>query len=139
MATALPREIRIAIEREADIVAARRAGRELAAILGFHAADQTLIASAITELARNIVVYAQRGELVMSRFDESRRVGIRVVASDHGPGIENLPLALRDGFSTKHSLGLGLPGARRLMDELAIESELGRGTIVTMKKWVRAP
>ena len=137
MASVQTREIRIAIERDADIVAARHAGRDLAAWLGFHAADQTLIASAITEVARNIVVYAQRGEVAVSRLDESQRVGMRVVASDHGPGIENLPLALRDGYSTKHSLGLGLPGARRLMDELAIESEVGQGTVVTMKKWVR--
>ncbi|HTR56421.1 MAG TPA: anti-sigma regulatory factor [Kofleriaceae bacterium] len=137
MASAQAREIRIAIDRETDIVAARRAGRDLAAWLGFHAADQTLIASAIAEVARNIVVYAQRGEIAVCRLDERQRVGIRVVASDHGPGIENVALALRDGYSTKHSLGLGLPGARRLMDELHVESEVGQGTVVTMKKWVR--
>jgi len=138
MSIAQLREIRIAIDREADIVAARRAGRDLAARLGFSAADQTLIASAITELARNIVVYARHGEIVVCRVDEHRRVGMRVVARDRGPGIENLALALRDGYSTRHSLGLGLPGARRLMDELEIESEVGKGTVVTLKKWVRA-
>ena len=127
----------VAIEREADIVVARQAGRQLAAELGFSSTDQTLIATAISEVARNIVVYAQRGELVLARVEEAGRVGIEVVARDRGPGIENLELAMRDGFSTKQSLGLGLPGARRLMDEFHLASELGAGTTVTMKKWKR--
>lgn len=130
-------EIRVVIERELDIVTARQAGRELAAANGFSQTDQTLIATAISEVARNIVVYAQQGEIVVSRVDERGRIGIQVIARDCGPGIENLELALRDGYSTKQSLGLGLPGARRLMDDFGIESELGQGTVVTMKKWVR--
>jgi serine/threonine-protein kinase RsbT len=127
----------VVIERELDIVTARQAGRELAAENGFSPTDQTLIATAISEVARNIVVYAQQGEIVVSRVDERGRIGIQVIARDRGPGIENLELALRDGYSTKQSLGLGLPGARRLMDDFGIESELGHGTVVTMKKLVR--
>jgi serine/threonine-protein kinase RsbT len=127
----------VAIEREADIVLARQAGRALAAELGFSSTEQTLIATAISEVARNIVVYAQSGEVALVRVEESGKVGIQVTASDKGPGIENLELAMRDGFSTKQSLGLGLPGARRLMDEFHLASEPGTGTTVTMKKWKR--
>lgn len=130
-------EVRVAIQREADIVAARQAGRHLAAQIGFSSTDQTLIATAISEVARNIVVHAVHGEIVLDRADEPGRVGIQVQAIDAGPGIDNKELAMRDGYSTKNSLGLGLPGARRLMDDFAIESELGRGTTVTMTKWKR--
>jgi len=129
--------LRVEIEREADIVAARQAGRQLAAQIGFSTTDQTLIATAISEVARNIVVYAQSGEIVLDRAEEGGRVGIQVVAIDQGPGIDNKDLAMRDGYSTKNSLGLGLPGARRLMDDFALDSEVGRGTTVTMKKWKR--
>lgn len=125
------------IQREADIVLARQAGRQLAAQLGFSSTDQTLIATAISEVARNIVVYAQHGEIVLMRTDEDGRVGIAVIAIDTGPGIDNKDLAMRDGYSTKNSLGLGLPGARRLMDDFSLDSEVGRGTTVTMKKWKR--
>ena len=120
-------EVRVQIEREADIVLARQAGRELAAQLGFSTTDQTLIATAISEVARNIVVYAQRGEIVLTRAEEAGRVGIQVSPIDQGPGIENKELAMRDGYSTKNSLGLGLPGARRLMDDFALDSEVGQG------------
>ena len=130
-------EVRVAIQREADIVAARQAGRQLAAQLGFSNTDQTLIATAISEVARNIVVYAVHGEIVLTRTDDGGRVGIQVQAIDSGPGIDNKELALRDGYSTKNSLGLGLPGARRLMDDFDLQSEVGRGTTVTMKKWKR--
>ena len=130
-------ETRVHIEREADIVLARQAGRQLAAQLGLTATEQTLIATAISEVARNIVVYAQEGDIVLSRGEEGGRVGIIVIAIDRGPGIENKELAMRDGYSTKNSLGLGLPGARRLMDDFSLESEVGKGTTVTMKKWKR--
>jgi serine/threonine-protein kinase RsbT len=130
-------EVRIAIQREADIVLARQAGRQLAAQLGFSTTDQTLIATAISEVARNIVVYANRGEVVLARLEEGTRIGVQVIATDEGPGIDNKDLALRDGYSTKNSLGLGLPGARRLMDDFVLESEVGKGTTVTMKKWKR--
>lgn len=127
----------IPIEQEGDIVVARQAGRQLAAQIGFSPTDQTLIATAISEVTRNIVVYAQRGELALARVEDGLKIGIEVIARDQGPGIENLELAMRDGFSTKQSLGLGLPGARRLMDDFHLESELGVGTTVTMKKWKR--
>jgi serine/threonine-protein kinase RsbT len=130
-------ERRISIEREVDIIAARQAGRQLAGQLGFSSTDQTLIATAISEVARNILIYAQRGEIVLDQISDGGRAGICVIASDQGPGIENIDLALRDGYSTKNSLGLGLPGARRLMDDFDLASELGLGTRVTMKKWKR--
>jgi serine/threonine-protein kinase RsbT len=130
-------EVKIQIEREIDIIAARQAGRQLAGQLGFSATDQTLIATAISEVARNILIYAEKGEISLGPVSDGARTGIQVVAADEGPGIENVELALRDGYSTKNSLGLGLPGARRLMDDFALASEIGRGTRVTMKKWRR--
>jgi serine/threonine-protein kinase RsbT len=130
-------ERRISIEREVDIIAARQAGRQLAGQIGFSSTDQTLIATAISEVARNILIYAQRGEILVTPIADGARSGIEVIAADQGPGIENIELALRDGYSTKNSLGLGLPGARRLMDDFDLASELGRGTRVTMKKWKR--
>jgi serine/threonine-protein kinase RsbT len=133
----MPFEGRVAIEREMDIVTARQKGRELAASLGFSSTDQTLIATAISEVARNIVVYAQRGEIVLALLEEHGRQGLMIVARDGGPGIQDLVLAMRDGYSTGHSLGMGLPGAKRLVDEFDLSSILGEGTTVTMKKWVR--
>ena len=130
-------ELTVEILGEMDIVTARQAGRQLAARIGFSTTDQTLVATAISEVARNIVVYAQRGEVALGRIEERGRLGIEVIARDHGPGIENLELAMRDGYSTKQSLGLGLPGAKRLMDEFHLASEMGRGTTVTMRKWRR--
>lgn len=130
-------EIRIAIEHEVDIVTARQKGRELAAASGIRGAEQTLVATAISEIARNIVVYARRGEIKLTALDERGRRGILVVAEDEGPGIADVDLAMRDGYSTGRSLGMGLPGARRLMDEFDVRSALGQGTTVTMKKWAR--
>ena len=127
----------IPIEREGDIVSARQAGRQLASKTGFSATDQTLIATAISEVARNIVVYAQRGEIELSSIDDGTRRGIQVIARDTGPGIANLELAMTDGYSTAKSLGLGLPGAKRLMDDFELSSTVGVGTTVTMKKWRR--
>lgn len=127
---------RIAIARDADIVAARQAGRELAAQIGFKGSDLTLIATAISEVARNILVYAKHGEIVLDLIEEGGRTGLSVVARDQGPGIADIEKAMRDGFSTGGSLGLGLPGARRLMDDFQIESSVGVGTTVTMRKWV---
>lgn len=125
------------IRSDLDIVAARQKGRELAAELGFSATDLTLIATAISELARNIVVYAKSGEIRVSRIEQADRKGIMIVARDRGPGIRSIRDALRDGFSTSGSLGLGLPGVKRLMDEFEIESADGRGTTVTVRKWQR--
>jgi serine/threonine-protein kinase RsbT len=127
----------ISIERELDIVTARQKGRELAGKLGFSSTDQTLLATAISEVARNIVSYAGRGEIVISYVEESGRTGIMVVASDQGPGIADPELAMRDGYSTGNSLGMGLPGARRLVDEFELKSASGQGTTVTLRKWTR--
>ncbi|MBV9950282.1 MAG: anti-sigma regulatory factor [Myxococcales bacterium] len=126
----------ISIERETDIVTARQKGRELAAAFGFSSTEQTLIALAISELARNALQYAKKGEIVLSSLTGDRR-GIEVVARDDGPGIPDVELALQDGYSTGRSLGLGLPGARRVMDEFHIDSAPGRGTTVTVRKWLR--
>jgi serine/threonine-protein kinase RsbT len=131
----MPDEERIAIVSEGDIVTARRLGRELAAQSGFTGSDLTIIATAISELARNIVAYAQTGEMTLRVVQNGGRHGLVVVARDEGPGIGDVSLAMQDGFSTRRSLGLGLPGAKRLMDEFDIVSELGRGTTVTMTKW----
>ena len=127
--------IRVAINSDQDIVAARQRGRALAVELGFSAVDSTLIATAISELARNIVSYAGTGEIRLKTIQNSTRQGILIVAADEGPGIHDLRQALRDGFSTSGSLGLGLPGVRRLMDEFEITSQPGRGTRVEVKKW----
>jgi serine/threonine-protein kinase RsbT len=130
-------ETRVAIDHDYDIVAARRKARELATQVGFSGSDLTIIATAISEVARNIVVYASRGEIVLSAVQRGVRRGILVVAVDQGPGIPDIPRAMRDGFSTGKSLGLGLPGAKRLMDEFEIASEVGKGTMITMRKWTR--
>ena len=128
-------EHRVAIERDVDIVTARQLGRELASQAGFTGSDLTLIATAISEVARNIVVYAERGEIRLGLTSRNGRRGVEVIASDDGPGIADIDQAMQDGFSTGRSLGLGLPGARRLMDEFEIVSEVGKGTTVTMRKW----
>jgi serine/threonine-protein kinase RsbT len=127
----------IPIERDADIVAARQQGRELSERAGFTGRDLVLIATAISEVARNILSYAWRGEMMLTAVTDGRRRGITVVAWDQGPGIVDIEQAMRDGFSTGKSLGLGLPGARRLMDDFEIVSSPGEGTTVTMSKWVR--
>ena len=128
-------EVRVPITSDADLVPARAQGRALAQALGFSQTDATLIATAISEIARNIVVHAGRGEIVMSRIHESHRYGLVVVASDTGPGIAEIDVALERGHTSKGSLGLGLPGARRLMDEFQVETNAGKGTTVTMTKW----
>jgi len=128
-------ETRVAINSDQDIVLARQKGRAMAAELGFASGDATLIATAISELARNIVSYARKGEITLKSLNASSRQGILVIASDDGPGIPDIRQAMRDGFSTSGSLGLGLPGVRRLMDEFEITSQPGRGTIVAVKKW----
>lgn len=122
---------------EADIVTARLIGRAMAQELGFSPGDATLIATAISELARNVVQYAREGEVRFSILSSGGRQGISVTVVDKGPGIDDVSAALQDGFSTSGRLGLGLPGVRRLMDELAIDSLPGHGTTVKVKKWKR--
>ena len=128
-------EIRVAINSDQDIVSARQKGRVVANELGFSSGDATLIATAISELARNIVSYARKGQITIKQVNGLNRRGIAVIADDEGPGIADIRQALRDGFSTSGSLGLGLPGVRRLMDEFEITSQLGKGTTVMVKKW----
>jgi serine/threonine-protein kinase RsbT len=127
----------VLIRGELDVVAARLRGRELASEIGFVGSDLTVIATAISEVARNIVTYADAGKVSLAAANGRGRRGIVIVASDRGPGIADVSLALQDGYSTTRSLGLGLPGARRLMDEFEIESTVGVGTTVTMRKWLR--
>jgi serine/threonine-protein kinase RsbT len=128
-------EVLLPINRDGDVVTARQRGRELAAQIGFTGSDLTIIATAISELARNIIVYAKRGEISLSIVVLNGRSGVLVVARDQGPGIPDIERAMRDGFSTGNSLGLGLPGARRLVDEFEIASTVGEGTTVTLRKW----
>lgn len=130
-----PEVTRVSIRSDQDIVLARQKGRALAAQLGFSPGDATLIATAISELARNIVSYAREGAISLQAVQNSTRQGILVIASDNGPGIADIRQAMRDGFSTSGSLGLGLPGVRRLMDEFEINSQPSRGTTVAVKKW----
>jgi serine/threonine-protein kinase RsbT len=132
-------EHRLPIGSEHDILTARQRGRELASELGFSGSDLTLVATAISEIARNIVEYAGRGEMSFTLVRDGQSRGIVVVARDEGPGIPDVSVAMQDGYSTGRSLGLGLPGARRLMDEFDVDSAAGRGTTVTMKKWLRTP
>lgn len=127
--------IRIPINSDVDVVKARQSGREAAAEAGFSLTDMALIATAISELARNILRYAKSGEIVIGPPDHSPKPGIMVVARDAGPGIRSIEQAMQVGFSTSGGLGLGLPGVRRLMDEFEIRSKPGRGTVVTIKKW----
>ena len=127
-------EAHVMIKADADIVLARRSARELASRLEFSSTDQTLIATAVSEITRNIVRFAGNGEVYIELMREPRP-GLRVVARDTGPGIADVQRALADGYSTYNGLGLGLPGARRLMDDFSVVSEVGRGTTVTMTKW----
>jgi RNA polymerase sigma factor (sigma-70 family) len=128
-------EVRVPVARDADVVTARQKGRHIAARAGFAPAEVTVIATAISEIARNIAKFAKRGEVTITEVTENGRTGVTVVARDVGPGMPDVSRALRDGYSTYGGLGLGLPGARRLMDEFEIVSEMGKGTTVTMTKW----
>jgi serine/threonine-protein kinase RsbT len=129
-------ETRVTIHSDADIIAARRMGRELAEGVGFGGSELTVIATAISEIARNIIEYAGSGEIILRQAQQGAKRGILVIAKDRGPGIPDIELAMQDGYSTSKGIGLGLPGARRLMDEFDVDSAVGKGTTVTMKKWV---
>ena len=131
----LAQEVRVPISSDADIVTARQKGREVAADAGFQFTDLAIIATAISELARNIVRYAKRGEIIIGPAAGGGKRGIRVVARDDGPGIRDIERAMQAGYSTSGSLGLGLPGVRRLMDAFDIASKMGLGTVVTIEKW----
>ena len=130
-------ESRVAISSAADIVTARQKGRALATELGFDGSDLTLIATAISEIARNIVAHAKSGEIRLTSLNHSGKRGILIVANDDGPGIPDVNRAMQYGYSTAKGLGVGLPGAKWLMDEFEIESKVGNGTKVTMRKWLK--
>ncbi|MFB3889672.1 MAG: anti-sigma regulatory factor [Candidatus Bathyarchaeia archaeon] len=127
---------RIEIKNEADIINARVRTKILAESLGFNYMDQTRIATAVSELARNALEHAGGGQLTIEEVNLQRKRGLQITAEDHGPGIENLDLALKGGYSTKGGLGLGLSGSKRLMDAFQVKTEVGRGTVVTAKKWL---
>ncbi|MGZ4510865.1 MAG: anti-sigma regulatory factor [Mycobacterium sp.] len=129
-------DIVVDIDNSDDIVEARKAGHQLALDLGFSLTDVTMIATAISEIARNITSYARRGAVRVYVADRDGRKALVVRAEDQGPGIADIERAMEDGYSTGRGLGMGLPGARRLMDRLFVESALGRGTVVEMWKWV---
>ena len=131
------REIRVRIDSDRAIVEARQLGRALANHAGFGPTDMAIISTAISELARNTLRYAQVGDITVTLVEDGRGRGIVITATDEGPGIRNIAQAMVDGFSTSGSLGLGLPGVKRLMDEFEIKSEVGRGTTVVARKWTR--
>jgi len=130
-------ETRVTIKADVDILTARQKGRALAQEIGFSNSSLTLIATAISELTRNILLYARTGELILSQVQEDGLQGILLIAKDSGPGIPDISRAMEVGYSTSGSLGLGLPGVRRLMDEFQIVSAAGKGTTVTARKWKR--
>jgi serine/threonine-protein kinase RsbT len=127
----------VQLDYESDIVNARNAAREFARDLGFGMVDQTRIATAVSELARNVIRYAQSGSVVIKAVELRERTGIEITVIDQGPGIEDLELAMQEGYSTSGSLGKGLPGTRRLMDEFTINSIQGVGTTIIIRKWKR--
>jgi len=135
--TATQNEIRVDIRSDGDILDARQQGRDLGLRLGFGPSDLAVIAMAISELARNILLYAGTGSIVCWLMEKGSKKGIVIQATDEGPGIEDVETALKDGYSTSGGLGLGLPGVRRLMDEFAIVSRKGQGSTVTVIKWMR--
>lgn len=122
---------------DVDVLKARKYGKELAASLQFSNSERTIIATAISEIARNTVLYAKSGCMHLKLIRNGTRRGLLIIAEDEGPGIPDLRLAMQDGYTTSRGLGIGLPGAKRLMDEFDIVSEVGKGTTVTMKKWER--
>lgn len=128
---------RVAISSAADIVTARQKGRALAMEIGFDGSDLTLIATAISEVARNIVDHAKHGEIVVEPIQYGSKHGMLIVARDEGPGIPDVTLAMQYGYSTRKGLGVGLPGAKWLMDEFDVDSKVGKGTTITMKKWLQ--
>jgi serine/threonine-protein kinase RsbT len=128
-------EVVVSIRGDHDMVEARAQSRLLADALGFSRTDATLIATAVSEIARNILVHAGHGEISMRPLHEEKRYGLVVIATDSGPGIRDVSRAVESGFASTGGLGLGLPGARRLMDEFKVNSEPGEGTTVTMTKW----
>jgi len=132
---AMPKVINI--QSDLDIVAARMAARDMAKAMGFGAIDQARIATAISELARNIYLYAGEGTVTVSEVQQGIRKGLQVICEDQGPGIDDINLVMQDGYTTSKGMGMGLPGARRLMDDFEVISIVGEGTKITCRKWKR--
>ncbi|GAA2567197.1 anti-sigma regulatory factor [Winogradskya consettensis] len=128
---------RVAITSDQDVVRVRQLVRTLAVAVKLSLVDQTKIVTAASELARNTLVYGGGGNAEVSRVDNGRKPGIRIVFADEGPGIPDLDLALTDGYTTGGGMGLGLSGARRLVDEFEIDTEVGKGTTISVTKWCR--
>jgi serine/threonine-protein kinase RsbT len=130
-------EVCVKIESPADIVQARQQARALATQAGFSICDSTLITTAISEMTRNILEYASHGEITISLLKNGTKHGVRIVATDQGPGIADISQVMQDGYSSRQGMGIGLPGTKRLMDEFEITSKIGKGTTITMKKWTQ--
>lgn len=127
----------VSIYTEWDVVAARQLGRDEAKAVGFGTVDQARITTAISELARNIYLYAGTGGIEIERLHDGKRTGLKIIASDDGPGIQDVRRVMEDGFTTSGGLGAGMPGVQRLVDEFKIETEIGKGTKITAVKWLR--
>lgn len=125
------------IQQEWDIVGARQLGRDIAKKIGFGTVDQARIATAISELARNIYLYADDGQICIEFINDIERKGMSIISIDSGPGISDISLVIQDGYTTSGGLGAGLPGIKRLMDEFDIQSEDGNGTKIKTTKWLR--
>ena len=137
LASAVAEEpVRLPIRVSGDVVGARQKGRDLALRAGFGGSEVTVIAAAISEIAQNIVDYAEQGEMTFQKIEKDGKEGILIVAEDHGPGIPDVAEALQYGFAARRGIGVGLPGAKWLMDEFEIISKPGKGTKVTMRKWL---
>lgn len=128
--------MKVDIKTTEDIVTCRSVAKEMAKELGFGLVDQTKIATAISELTRNILLYAGQGRVDIKAITAGNRQGLEILCEDQGPGIADIQLAMQDGFSTSKGLGMGLPGTKRLMDEFELKSERGKGTRVTARKWL---
>ena len=129
--------LHLPILSDMDIVMARVEGRNMARDMGFGVIDQARIATAISELARNIVLYAKSGKVIVRQIENARQPGIEIMCVDNGPGIADISLVMQDGYSSHRGLGMGLPGTKRLMDEFEISSQAGAGTTVTVRKWLK--
>lgn len=127
----------VQIKNEWDVVAVRQLGRKVAKELGFGTVDQARITTAISELARNIFLYAGHGEICIHKLHENGQLGLKIVSIDEGPGIEDIRKVMEDGFTTSGGLGAGLPGIKRLMDEFDIQSKVNTGTTIVIVKWLR--
>jgi serine/threonine-protein kinase RsbT len=137
MTSAMAAAGELPIQSESDIVIARRTIREFATQVGFGQTDVTRIVTAASELARNVFRYAGEGMMRWRSIQTNSRTGIELQFVDHGPGIQDIDLAMQEGYSTSRGLGMGLPGAKRLMDDLEIQSVVGQGTTATLRKWRR--